>query len=218
MNPSPKPHKPSGRIRKGLLYALAVLAAVAALRFSFYTESLQEHRFREKMGEFRPEETVDYHWNHQRASLQDEALDFGEFLQALQTRPEQLASEHGRVLGIGSNTFFVVKGRADRFSLGTDCIACEPVPGVRARLATDFIFGSVARDATGWFQPGDFRTTMDFNTVSAYMNGLIVKEMAACREQLAQADGFDFCGAVEVNFDESLPEEWVIIPYTITLR
>ena len=88
---------------------IAIVAAVIALWFSFYTEPLSEKLKREQAGLFDADACVKEQWNN-LVQLKTDAIDIEDFYKQLSENRKQLAETHGRVLGVGSNNFFVVKG------------------------------------------------------------------------------------------------------------
>lgn len=219
---------------KTILRTCLTLAAVAvALRFSFHTESLSARQERERLQQFNPEEKVAYFWSEHREALADRALDFSKLCDGLRRNPSVIAAREGRVLGIGSKTCFVVKGEShdfhfsdNRLYLTLDDRQPDGKP-IQVVIPFKYIFGNLARDASGWFHIDDFQNTMDFNAVSACLNRLIRDEVVAGKAK--EADNCErcrFCGAVELKLPDysnpsedklfdNFPSEWMLIPYMI---
>ena len=194
-------------------YAILTLLFAIAVWFSFYTEPLSDKLQREALSQYKPDELVDYHWQHDLDALRQQALAPADFLSRLQADPEALRQQAGHVLGIGSNVYYVLTGEADdltyadyefRFSAG----------GIDFVVPTKYIFGNVAREASGWFDIGDFQNTMDFNAVSACINERIRTQVIADKPQhAADCHHCTFCGAVEVSAQLAPGQA----PHTLTL-
>ena len=200
-------------MKKALKIILAAAACILAVVFAVYTEPLDAHREQELLSQFKPEEMADYHWDHDRQALRDGALGIGELAQGLAQDAESFCAAHGRVLGIGSKTFFVVKGALPRFGSDEEFIqgSCE---GHAVRIPVKYIFGNLARDASGWFNIDDFQNTMAFNEISSYLNGRILADVIPA--SIPQAGSCFFCGAVQIDPAAPDPDIYEVIPYILS--
>ena len=199
-------------MKKALQILLAAAACILAVVFAVYTEPLDAHREKALLSQFKPEEMADYHWEHDRQALNDEALGIGALSEGLERDAAAFASAHGRVLGIGSKSFFVVKGTLSRFEADEEYLTGD-CDGHQVRIPVKYIFGNLARDASGWFRIDDFQNTMAFNEVSSYLNGRILKEVIPA--SIPQAGSCYFCGAVEIDPAAAVPESYKVIPYIL---
>lgn len=206
---------------------LALLFAV--VKFSIYTESLSERTEREQMLQFNPTERVAYAWEHHLESLEAEALSLESFLNSYQSDPQELAKKSARVLGIGSNFFYVVTGQAVHLHFQDGFLWMTPLREdgqewpMEICVPVQYIFGNLARDASGWFNIDDFKNTITFNEVSACMNQYIRENVVAGLEDKTQGrERCRFCVAVEVNKDlkgsQILPETLEVIPYILNFE
>lgn len=199
-------------MKKALKIALGAAATVCAVVFAVRIEPLEEHLAAEMAAKFKPEEVADWHWEHDRARLQDEALGIGELLDGLKADPQAFCDAHARVLGIGSGSFFVVKGTLEEFTSDGEYLSgnCE---GSLVRIPVKYIFGNLARDASGWFNLDDFQNTMAFNEISSYLNSRILSDVIP--SEIPQGGSCSFCGAVEVKPAEAIPASFRVIPYLL---
>ena len=199
-------------MKKAVKILLAAALCIPAVVFAVYTEPLDAHREKERMAQFKPEERADYHWEHDRQALRDAALGVGELSRGLAGDAQNFADAHGRVLGIGSKTFFVVKGTLPRFDADEEYIlgTCD---GHAVRIPVKYIFGNLARDASGWFDIDDFQNTMAFNEISSYLHGRILAEVIPA--SIPEAGSCFFCGAVEIDPAAPDPECYTVIPYLL---
>ena len=198
---------------KYIRYILIAVVVIAAVWFSFWTENLTEHRQKAMMGEYKPEEIVDYCWQNKMQELEDRALSIKELRDGLAYNATEFGSKHGRVLGIGSNTFFVVKGVLENADINDEEISGVS-DGVKVSLPVKHIFGNTAREASGWFDIDDFKNTMDFNAVSEALNKRLMQNI---QEQVVGSKSGEivFLGAVEVDLDKSTPDNLTVIPFNI---
>lgn len=194
---------------------LASILSFLAFWFAIYTEPLSERKAREAMKEYNPEQLVDYHWQNDLQTLAAEALPIEQFVQLLAADPESLKAQSGHLLGIGSNVFYVITGEAQEITFCDDEFRFE-CQGVDCRIPTKYIFGNVARDASGWFEIGEFKNTMDFNSVSACINKHIREQVIAPLLPQAQTlTGCHYCAAVEVLPGQQKLEKLTLFPYIL---
>ena len=205
-------------MRKSLKINLALVAFILALYFSFYTESLSERQLKEQFKEFNPAQVVDYCWEHKLEDLVRHAIPCEEFFEGLQGDAESYAERQGKVLGIGSNYFFVMQARAEISSVDEHNLYLILNRDIKATIPLVNIFSNLARDASAWFNPDDFQNTMDFNALSSYLNKKILQEvLAPLSERFSPGVRIEFVAAVEVNINDLPLEELVLIPYKIEI-
>ena len=180
---------------------------IVALWFSFYTENLTERKRREEMKELKPEQLVSRLMTDSLAALEGRAISLEELV--IHAGEADFAQRHGRLLGIGSPTFYVVKGECDQAQVVNDEIHAS-VNGIALTIPLKYIFGNTARDASGWFDIDDFQNTMDFNAVSAAMNDYILKNMTPPHSDRR----LKVLGAVAVK-DGQVEQSVTIIPYQL---
>ena len=106
----------------------------------------------------------------------------------------------------------MVKGPLPRFDADEEYIlgTCD---GHAVRIPVKYIFGNLARDASGWFDIDDFQNTMAFNEISSYLNGRILAEVIPA--SIPAAGSCFFCGAVEIDPAAPDPECYTVIPYLL---
>ena len=207
--------KPQDIMKPEFKIMLASILTFLAFWFATYTEPLSERRSREAMKEYNPEQLVDYHWQTDLQALAANALPIEQFLQQLAADPEALKAQSGHLLGIGSNVFYVITGQAQQVTFCDDAFRFE-CQGVDCRIPTRYIFGNVARDASGWFDIGEFRNTMDFNSVSACINKRIKEQVIA--PLLPQAQSLTechYCAAIEVLPGQHKPDKLTLYPFIL---
>lgn len=203
---------------KILKYILWIAAGFAAVWFSFYTEPLSERNAREALKQYNPEQLVDYCFENNLTSLSENAMSVSQLVNELNADPKALQERSGKLLGIGSNVYYIIKGEAKNLSYADNEYTFVS-DGVKCRIPVKYIFGNVARDASGWFDIGDFQNTMDFNSVSACINERIKNQIVA--PYVLQADIYkscSFCAAIEVRPGQREVEELVLFPYTLSMK
>ena len=188
-------------------YILYTVLAFVALWFSFYTENLTEKTKREEMKELKPDQLVDALMKDSLETLSQRAITIQELKEGY--ADEAFARQHGRVLGIGSPTFYVIKGTSEQVKTENDDIHTM-VDGVELTIPLKYIFGNTAREASGWFNIDDFQNTTDFNAVSAAMNSYIANQL----KQYKTGEHLEFLGAVAIKENSDL-RLLTLIPYQL---
>lgn len=189
-------------------------AAFAAVYFSFYTENLTERQKREEMSRYNPEQLVNKIMKDSLASLEQKALSISMLAEGIKNNAEEFAKTHGKVLGIGSPVFYIVKGECHDAKLTDGEEIHATADGISIKIPIKHIFGNNARDASGWFNIDNFKNTMDFNAVSAEMNKYITKETAGFKMP-AEGQTVTFVGAVAVPPHSSDISTLEITPYIL---
>lgn len=189
-------------------------AAFAAVYFSFYTENLTERQKREEMSRYNPEQLVNKIMKDSLASLEQKALSISMLAEGIRNNAEEFAKTHGKVLGIGSPVFYIVKGECHDAKLADGEEIHATADGISIKIPIKHIFGNNARDASGWFNIDNFKNTMDFNAVSAEMNKYITKETADFKMP-AEGQTVTFVGAVAVPPHSSDISTLEITPYIL---
>ncbi len=189
-------------------------AAFAAVYFSFYTENLTERQKREEMSRYNPEQLVNKIMKDSLASLEHKALSISMLAEGIRNNAEEFAKTHGKVLGIGSPVFYIVKGECHDAKLADGEEIHATADGISIKIPIKHIFGNNARDASGWFNIDNFKNTMDFNAVSAEMNKYITKETAGFKMP-AEGQTVTFVGAVAVPPHSSDISTLEITPYIL---
>lgn len=198
-------------MKKIMRYAIVVLLLAAAVAASFRTENLTEKLHREQMAQYKPSEMVEVMFRDSLASLQDRAVTLRQLIDGV--NDEAFVQANRRILGIGSPSFYVVKGEMNAPALVNDELKAT-VEDVEITIPLRYIFGNTARDASGWFSIDDFRNTPDFNAVSAEMNKYISKKVipSSCH-RFATVQKVEFVAAVAVS-DNTL-HQLTLIPYIL---
>lgn len=208
--------------RKNIIITIAaVIATIIAFWCAFYTEPLSEHQRKMNAGAFDTESYVKEQFQ-QQGDLVEKAMPLKDFLTLLEGKRMDIKTS-GRMLGIGSNVFFVVKGEGTVVEKDDDrCIILSE--GHRWSIPTRHIFGNLARDASGWFDIDAFPTMADFNSVSAAVNKYIEDNVLTDDiRNLEPQETITFCAATEVlsdyandMSDQALPTDpATLIPYQL---
>ena len=158
-------------MKKTVIY---IILALVALWGAFYTENLTERKHREQLAQLKPDELVGVLMRDSLSTLTHRAITLKQLKDGY--ADEAFAKQYGRVLGIGSPTFYVIKDECQHATVGDDEIHAT-AEGLTITIPLKYIFGNAAREASGWFDIDNFQNTTDFNAVSAAMNEYIARQL-----------------------------------------
>ncbi len=144
------------------------------------------------------------------------ATDLALLLPLLKTDKEKAFATYSQGLGIGNIRYFLVKGEGTVNSVGENDVTVELPTGETVHLATEFIFGNAARDASGLIKITDFETTTDLINVSAELNEIIRKQVIPPLKAVAKPGStLRFVGAMELNRAHTHLDSLTLIPLAV---
>jgi predicted lipoprotein len=188
---------------KRLLKYVLLAAVVALLGYkSVYFKKLSEAK-QPVTGKF---DAVAYSkkiWNEQLPPVLDSAVEFSSFIQAIGVNPEDAFSRHSHVMGIGNYRYSLVKTRATVEQVNEDDVIVSIQHGdslLKAKLATEYVYGNAIRDASGLIDIRDFTNTMDLNNISEELNKTVRRELLPeFKKQVKNGDQLEITAAIELN-------------------
>lgn len=188
---------------------LCIILALVALWGAFYTENLTEKQRREQLAELKPDELVGVMMRDSLSSLQQRAITLKQLKEGYQD--EAFAKQYGRVLGIGSPTFYVINDKCEHATIADDELHAV-AEGIQITIPLKYIFGNTAREACGWFDIDNFQNTTDFNAVSAAMNAYITQQVKNFK---VDDDGeVEFMAGIAIRKDFNM-QQITLIPYQL---
>ncbi|MBS1604275.1 MAG: DUF2291 family protein [Bacteroidetes bacterium] len=147
----------------------------------------------------------------------DRAIDLAQLTHSLATDPAKAWSA-SHALNDGNNRYFLVKGQG-RITRVDSEYAYLDIQDKPVLLATRYIIGTAARDASGLISVDDFTTTMDMNTVSEELNKLIRKEVLPSFTTAAKpGENVSFIGALELQQNKTPPDTLEITPLNLIIQ
>jgi predicted lipoprotein len=191
-------------MKRALKVVVLIIAGFVAIWFSFYTEPLKKHQEKELIKQFSPNQLVDYHWKNDLDVLLRTSIDYNDFNSGMCKDAKTFSDEYAKVPGIGAKSCFLIHGKVKVKEVGDDAIKFDLSNRTVVRILTKYIFTNTARDASGWFNASDFQNTMDYNTLSSYLNNKILQKVAN-PFKVNPGDMINFWGAVEVS-----PEDYPV--------
>ncbi|MVM30271.1 DUF2291 family protein [Spirosoma sp. HMF4905] len=146
------------------------------------------------------------------------ATDLSALLSSLKTDKTK-AFDNSHALGIGNIRYFLVKGEGKITAIGDNDVTVSLLTGETVNLATEYIFGNAARDASGLIKITEFDNTTDLNNVSAELNNIIRKKVLPPFKASAKTGStVKFVGAIELNKEHLHLENLEVIPISIEVH
>lgn len=115
-------------------------------------------------------------------------------------------------VSIGNVRHFLVKGEGIVSKINADDIVLT-VKDKSVHVATEFIYGSSIRDASGLFDIKQFTNTADMNNISAEINKIIRTEVVPpFKQKVKVGDTVQFLGALEMNQEHPQFDNFEVLP------
>ncbi|GAB3947175.1 hypothetical protein GCM10028805_18940 [Spirosoma harenae] len=195
--------------------ALVVLLAVVAYN-SVYFKKLDERKATAVSGStFDATAYAEKFWTEKLLPSAANATDLGTLTTLLKTDKEK-AFDQSHALGIGNIRYFLIKGEGKITNISSDDVTVSLNSGETIKLATEYIFGNAARDASGLINITDFDNTMDLNNVSSALNAIIRNKVVPPVKAGAKPGAtVKFVGAIELNKEHLHLDNLEVIPITV---
>ena len=144
------------------------------------------------------------------------AIDLSTLISSLKTDKEKAFETYSHALGIGNIRYFLVKGEGKITAIGDNDVTVSLPEGATVNLATEYIFGNAARDASGLIKITEFDNTMDLNKVSTELNTIIRnKVVPPLKTSAKHGNMVKFVGAIELNKEHLHLENLEVIPIAV---
>ncbi|SFD24071.1 DUF2291 domain-containing protein [Spirosoma endophyticum] len=128
------------------------------------------------------------------------ATELSTLISSLKTDREKAFDTYSHALGIGNIRYFLVKGEGQITAIGDNDVTVALPDGESVNLATEYIFGNAARDASGLIKITEFDNTMDLNNVSTELNTIIRnKVIPLFKASTKTGSTVKFVGVIELN-------------------
>jgi len=198
-----------------------VLAAVLALVAfkSVYFEKLSTHNATKSgaVSKFDAANYAQHFWTDKLLPATAQAPDLAALLAELKANPEA-AFAKSHALGIGNIRYFLVRGTGSVTSVVKNSVTMRLVDGTTVPLATEYVFGNAARDASGLIRNQDFDNTADLNALAEQLNELVRKRVVPSLRAAAQpGSSVEFAGAVELNQAHLHLDKVEVVPLAVTV-
>ena len=222
-NPSP-PTSTSISPRGGLLTRLwkvellaLALAGLACWRFPlFHIVPLKRAEQERTAGVLDAAKVAMEFWEAKLLPGAERAVDVKELLTSLANDPAAARKQHGRTLGIGGATLFLVRGSGKVKAVeGEAIIVALDGTDAKVSLSTGLLFGNAVRDATGLLDVSAYPNSQDFNDLSTQLNRIVETKVApALRAKAAVGKAIRFAGCAELE-EDAKPDVMPVIPINV---
>ena len=200
-------------------YILAIVAVIVIALNSVYFKKLDEVKASVSAKQFNAAAYAQTFWANKLLPNLDKAIEITQLNGMLSTNPAKTFDSYSHALGIGNLRYFLVKGKGTITSINEDDISVLLQPDTSQQavtIATEYIFGNAARDATGLININEFNNTMDFNNVSAELNKIIrEKVLPPFKQKVKKGNTIEFTGAIELNKEHLDISKIEVIPVSI---
>jgi predicted lipoprotein len=145
------------------------------------------------------------------------ATSVGELAVALATDDKAARQRYGRSPGLGTTTYFIVKGTGHVTAIEKENISVtlDTQPMCSVNLFTGLLFGNAVRDASGLLDGSAFGNSQDFNAISTELNHLVETEViAALREKASISKAIQFAGCITLD-EDTAPKTMQVIPIKV---
>ena len=207
-------------MRKKLLkYSIALVVILLVAYNSVYFKKLDEVKAAQAGKTFNATVYAEKFWDKQLMPGLGKAVPLSKLLPMLETNPAQAFDSYSHALGIGNLRYFLVQATGRVASVNADdvTITIDSLPGRQVNIATEYIFGNAARDATGMVNVNDFTNTMDFNNVSAEINKIIRAKVLPKLKAVKVGNSIALTGAIELNKEHLNLAQVEAIPVAVNI-
>lgn len=204
-----------------LKYIVVAVIIIAVGYNAVYFKKLDEAKASRLNKEFNAAQYAQIFWNNKLMPNLNKAIDITQLTTLLSKDATKTFDTYSHALGIGNLRYFLVKGKGVAESINEDDVVLliKSDSGKQSViLATEYVFGNEVRDATGLIDINEFNNMMDFNNVSAELNGIIRQRvLPSFRSVLKKGNTVAFVGAVEFNQEHLKLDGMEIIPVSLEI-
>ena len=207
-------------MRKKLIkYGIALAVILLVAYNSVYFKKLDEVKAAQANKTFNASAYAQNFWDKQLMPGLGKAVPVNRLLPMLETNPAQAFDSYSHALGIGNLRYFLVQATGKVIAVNADdiVITIDSMPGHNMNIATEYIFGNAARDASGMININDFTNTMDFNNVSAEINKIIRVKVLPQLKAAKVGNSIAFTGAIELNKEHLNLAQAEAIPVAVNI-
>lgn len=205
--------------RRKPLLLIAVVAAVVLVCWRlplFRIVRLRQAQADQRAAAFDAAKVAADFWREKLLPATERAVEMNELLPALAKDSAGARRQHGRTLGIGGATMFLVRGSGKITEVSDDAtIVALDGAGTKVALNTGLLFGNTVRDASGLLDVSAYPNSQDFNDLSTQLNNIVeTKVTPALRQAAAVGKPVRFAGCAELEEDAN-PDVLSVIPIKV---
>jgi len=187
---------------------------------SVYFRSLQDVTREMQQQAFNPETVAQEFWD-ELLQRRNAGADCRLLLDLFNTDMSQAVEGYAHTVGITSTHYYLLNGRGTVADVTEDGVLVSLGASGRTPeilIATDFIFGNAVRDASGLLDVSDFPSSMEFNSIAAEINKIVLAEVIPTfREAVRAGMAISFTAAAEVHAEEPELQPLRVIPIIVEL-
>jgi predicted lipoprotein len=138
-----------------------------------------------------------------------------EFYNRIASDFDELMGSEGKKLGVSNLRYFMIEGEGIVVAIEEENVVLklDGVPNDSLRIATDFIFGSTLRDASGLVSISDYASTMDFNNISVEINKQVRQKIVApFIKEVNEGSKVAFVAAAAIDITTPVVKDLRMIP------
>ncbi|MCF0051841.1 DUF2291 domain-containing protein [Dyadobacter sp. LJ53] len=207
-------------MKKMVRYGVFLLIVAFLAYNSVYFKKLDE--VRAGTASFNAAKYAEEFWTKKLTPSLAKSAETGQLLSLLRTDKDKAFKDHAHALGIGNIKYFLIKGTGKVTDVEENQVLIRLESDweqPEMRIATEYVFGNAVRDASGTIDINAFSNSMDFNNVSAEINGIIrEKVIPPFRSKVKKGDVVEFAGAIELNQEHLKLDNIEIIPISLKIR
>jgi predicted lipoprotein len=206
--------------KKLLKYIIIAIVILLVAYNSVYFKKLDQVKAEQTTKTFNAASYAQNFWDKKLTPDLDKAIAIDKLMLMLKTNPAQAFDTYSHALGIGNLRYFLVQGKGAITAIDADdiTISIAGLPQQKVKIATEYIFGNAARDATGLININDFHNTMDFNNVSAEINAIIRNKVLPQLKHAKVGDSISFTGAIELNKEHLNLAQIEAVPVAVNIQ
>ncbi|MGI4869912.1 MAG: DUF2291 family protein [Janthinobacterium lividum] len=198
----------------------ALVAVLGLLGFnSVYFEKLSSRKAPSgAAGKFDAVSYAQRFWADKLLPAAAQAADLAALLTALKTDPQPAFARQSHALGIGNIRYFLVRGAGTVTAVSATDVTVQLTGGPAVRLATEYVYGNAARDASGLIKNTEFDNTADLDSLAEQLNARIRQQVVpGLRAQARPGQAVQFAGAIELNQAHLHLDKLEVMPLSFSL-
>lgn len=200
-------------MKKGTRYIITLLVVGLLAYNSVYFKPLDEVKASAEEKKFILVSFVDDLMDSRMEKVR--AISAPDFYTRMRSDFDELMDLEGKKLGVSNLRYFMIEGEGIVVAIEEENVVLklDGVPNDSLRIATDFIFGSTLRDASGLVSISDYASTMDFNNISVEINKQVRQKIVApFIKEVNEGSKVAFVGAAAIDITTPVVKDLRMIP------
>lgn len=200
-------------MKKGIRYIITLLVVGLLAYNSVYFKPLDEVKASAEEKKF---DLVSFVEDLMESGMEKVgAISAPDFYNGMASDFDKLMDLEGKKLGVGNLRYFMIEGEGTVVAIEEENVVLklDGVPDRTVKIATDFIFGSTLRDASGLVSISDYANTMDFNNISVEINKQVRQKIVApFINNVKKGSKVAFVGGTAIDITAPVVNDLRVIP------